>query len=95
MKTLEATVGEQGEITLPAEISRLLGLKAGDRAVILVPDEDDGRGVRVVGSAVRALRGIVPHLGRELSPQDMNRILEEELVANYLEEMGERKAARE
>lgn len=56
MKTIAATISERGEVPLPPEVLRLLGLGPHDRVQLVV----DGHQVRIVPAMRRALP-ISPH----------------------------------
>jgi antitoxin PrlF len=75
-----ATVTSKGQITIPVEVRRHLGLKAHDRVAFVV--EDDG-GVRLVVPrypTIRSLRGAAGSLGRTLSWDEMRRMAREDFV---------------
>jgi len=72
----EATISSKGQITIPAAVRSALKLKAGTRVRFL--KEDDGRFsfVPVTGS-IRALKGIVPSIGRPVSLEEMDQAIAE------------------
>lgn len=39
MKTIEVTISSQGQVTIPVEVRRLLGLQKGDRVQFIVDDD--------------------------------------------------------
>jgi AbrB family looped-hinge helix DNA binding protein len=65
-----ATVTSKGQVTLPVEVRRRLGIRAGTRLEFIVRDDDRLEVVRVGGS-VRDLRGLLPRPRRKLSLDDM------------------------
>lgn len=65
-----ATVTSKGQVTLPAETRRRLGIRAGTRLEFVVKDDDRLEVVRVGGS-VRDLKGLLPRPERALSLDEM------------------------
>lgn len=65
MRELLAAVTSKGQVSIPGEVRRHLGVATPDRAAIVV--DDDGRvELRPAGFTLEAVRGIVPSLpGRE------------------------------
>jgi AbrB family looped-hinge helix DNA binding protein len=66
-----ATVTSKGQVTLPAETRRRLGIRAGTRLEFIVKDEERLEVVRVGGS-VRDLTGLLPRPTRKLSLEAMD-----------------------
>jgi len=66
----EATVTSKGQVTLPVEARRRLGIRAGTRLEFMVKDDERLEVVRVGGS-VRELKGLLPRPRRKLSLQEM------------------------
>ena len=70
----EATVTSKGQVTIPAEIRRAMGLTAGERVVFT--QLDDGTTVfRAKTRSIMELRGILKHARstkRRVSVKDMN-----------------------
>jgi antitoxin PrlF len=71
-----ATVTSKGQITIPAEVRRDLGLQAGSRVDFIRLDDGAYEIVPVVGS-VRILKGIVPAPRRPVSLEDMDAAIAE------------------
>ena len=65
-----ATVTSKGQVTLPAETRRRLGIRAGTRLEFIVKGDDRLEVVRLGGS-VRDLKGLLPRPGRALSLDEM------------------------
>lgn len=65
-----ATVMSRGQVTLPVEVRRRLGIRAGTRLEFIVKDDERLEVVRVGGS-VRELRGLLPRPRRKLSFDEM------------------------
>ncbi|MGH2532736.1 MAG: AbrB/MazE/SpoVT family DNA-binding domain-containing protein [Thermomicrobiales bacterium] len=59
MKTIDATITSQGQVTIPAEIRRRLGLNRRDK-VTFVLDEDDVRLVRARYTVESAFGAVAP-----------------------------------
>lgn len=64
------TVSSKGQVTLPADARRRLGLRAGTKLEVIVRDNDRLEIVRVGGSAME-LKGILPKPKRKVSLRDM------------------------
>jgi AbrB family looped-hinge helix DNA binding protein len=71
-----SSITSKGQVTIPAAIRRLLGLKPRDRVAFTV--EDGEVRVRAVRSVVRELYQSVPALDRDLDVDEMIRIAAEE-----------------
>ncbi len=65
-----ATVTSKGQVTLPVEARRRLGIRAGTRLEFIVTDDERLEVVRVGGS-VRELKGLLPRPRRKLSLEQM------------------------
>lgn len=52
-----ATVTTKGQITIPAEVRRRLGLETGDRVEFV--ETEDGFAIKVANDDVRALKGLL------------------------------------
>ncbi len=66
-----ATVTSKGQVTLPVEARRRLGIRAGTRLEFIVKDDERLEVVRVGGS-VRDLKGLLPRPRRALSLSEMD-----------------------
>lgn len=66
-----ATVTSKGQVTLPVEARRRLGLHAGSKLDFIIRGDDRLEVVRVDGS-VRDLKGVLPKPKRALSLADMD-----------------------
>jgi AbrB family looped-hinge helix DNA binding protein len=69
---MSATVTSKGQITLPVEARRRLGIRAGTRLEFVIRD-DDRLEVFKVGGSVRDLKGVLPKPRRKLSLADMDK----------------------
>jgi antitoxin PrlF len=83
MKELVSTISSKGQVTIPIDVRRRLGVGASDKVVFVIADS--GRvEMRPVRYRVADLRGIVPALpGRETVDFD-------ELIAEAFDEQEER-----
>jgi AbrB family looped-hinge helix DNA binding protein len=66
-----ATVTSKGQVTLPAETRRRLGIRAGTRLEFIVKGDDRLEVVRLGGS-VRDLKRLLPRPARPLSLDEMD-----------------------
>jgi len=69
-----ATVTSKGQVTLPVETRRRLGIRAGTRLEFIVKDDDRLEVVRVGGS-IRDLKGLLPRPPRKLSLNEMEQAI--------------------
>ena len=83
MRELRSTLTSKGQVTIPVEVRRLLGLEPRDKVAFVV---DDGQ-VRVerAGSVVERTAGIFKSGLPPLSAEEMRRVAEE-LIAEAAEE---------
>ena len=81
MKELAATVTSKGQITIPVEVRRHLGLHCGDKLAFVVTDEGEVvlRAPKYRG--VAALAGAAGKLARPLSTAEMREIAREDALA--------------
>jgi AbrB family looped-hinge helix DNA binding protein len=71
---MRATVTSKGRVTIPAEVRKNLGLRAGSRLEIIV--QDDGRlDVIALTSSVRSVKGMVPKPTKPLGLADMDQAI--------------------
>jgi antitoxin PrlF len=68
---MTATVTSKGQVTLPAEARRRLGIHAGTKLEFVISGDDRMEVVRVGGS-VRDLKGALPKPKRTLSLAEMD-----------------------
>ncbi len=94
MREYVATVTSKGQLTLPVEVRRRMGIDPGDRVTIVVDDDQDRAVVRRVEATVRSVRGSIPmppHLaGREQG--DFGDLIEEAMddhAAEFVRRMRE------
>jgi len=65
------TITSKGQVTLPVEARRRLGLKPGTKLAVVVTDDDRLEAIPVVES-ISSLKGMVPKPKRKLSLADMD-----------------------
>jgi AbrB family looped-hinge helix DNA binding protein len=73
---MTVTVSSRGQVTLPAEVRRRLGIRAGTLLEFIVRD-DDRLEVIKVGGSVRDLKGVLAKPRRRLSLEEMNKAIAE------------------
>jgi antitoxin PrlF len=79
MKELLSVVTRKGQITLPAEIRRSLGIKEGDKVALSLDDEDETRVIlRSVRSVAELTFGAVRPRRRPEDFQELRQRLEED-----------------
>jgi antitoxin PrlF len=71
---MTATVTSKGQVTLPAEARRRLGIHAGTKLEFVIKDDDRLEVLRIGGS-VRDLKGALPKPRRALSLVAMDDII--------------------
>lgn len=69
-----ATLTSKGQITLPAELRRVLSLESGDR-IEFFRQADGIYGLRPLTGSVRDLKGIVPKPAKRISIAQMDRAI--------------------
>jgi AbrB family looped-hinge helix DNA binding protein len=68
---MTVTVTSKGQVTLPSEARRRLGIRAGTKLEFIVRD-DDRMEIVVIGGSVRDLKGALPKPRRALSLGEMD-----------------------
>ena len=71
---MTVTVTSKGQVTLPVEARRRLGIRAGSKLEFVVKG-DDRLEVLVVGGSAKELKGLLPRPKRALSLDDMERAI--------------------
>jgi AbrB family looped-hinge helix DNA binding protein len=71
---MTVTVTSKGQVTLPVEARRRLGIRAGSRLEFVVKD-DDRLEVLVVGGSAKDLKGQLPRPKRTLSLEAMDQAI--------------------
>ena len=87
-----ATMTSKGQITIPVEMRRILGLKPGVR-IDFYPTENGEYAMRARTGSIKDLKGIFGKLGYSLTIEEMDRAVQDAVAENYL--AGLRKDADE
>ena len=82
MKQFVGTVGPKGQVTLPAEVRKQLGIEPKDKVVIEV--EDGTAIVRRIQSSLLEGYGSIHALIPGLSDEDLDRMVERDAVRDAL-----------
>ena len=84
MQEIISTITSKGQVTIPVEVRRYLGLKTNDKVAFLI-DEEGVVQLRVPRyPTIASLRGAAGSLSKRLSWQEMQRIAyEDRLKAKY------------
>ena len=75
MKELLASVTAKGQVTIPAEVRKLMGVSAYDKVAFVVGE--DGVRLQKRGSVVAATAGALKSLAEPLSPRELHEAAEE------------------
>ena len=91
MKEIVSTITSKGQVTIPAEVRRHLGIGTRDRVAFVIGEAGEV-GLRPVRYSLAAVRGVVPPLpGREtVDFEDQIEEAMEEEAARIVREMGGR-----
>ncbi len=71
---MTATVTAKGQVTLPVEVRRRLGLRPGSKLEFIVIDDDRLEAIPV-SETVSSLKGMVPKPRKTLSLADMDKAI--------------------
>ena len=82
MKEIVSTLTSKGQVTIPAEVRRYLGLKTKDKIVFLIQDEGTVRLSTPRYPDIASLRGAAGSLQEPRSWQEMREIAREDHVKN-------------
>jgi AbrB family looped-hinge helix DNA binding protein len=73
---MKVTVSSKGQVTLPAEARKRLGIRAGTRLQVIVKGDDRLEIVRLGGS-IRDLKGVLPKPAKAMTLDEMDRAIAE------------------
>jgi len=71
-----STVTSKGQITIPVDVRRAMGLRAGTR-IVFVETGTGSYELRLDSHSVRSLKGIVPKPPRPVTLEEMDRAIAE------------------
>jgi antitoxin PrlF len=83
MRELLTVVTRKGQITVPAEIRRALGLQQGDKVAVVL--ENDQVRLRRVGSVVARTAGVFRGTAGPLTGEELREIAEEAISEDVVE----------
>ena len=88
MKEITSTVTSRGQVTIPAEVRRRLGIKPHAKVSFVIDDAGTVRLIAEHSSLIEALRGAAGSLKTPMSYDEMLEIAREDRVNVYLEKRG-------
>jgi len=80
---MQVVITRKGQITIPAEARKALGLKQGDKVSVVI--EGDALKVKRELDWVTRTRGIVKHKGPPLTPEEEDEVIARAVVQDYEE----------
>lgn len=86
MKQLRTTMTRKGQVTVPAEIRRALGLKRGDKVVFVL--DGDHVSLARTGSVVERTAGIIKSRGRAPTERELKESAEQAIADDAYERMN-------
>lgn len=86
MKELLTVVTRKGQVTIPAEIRRSLGLRQGDKVAFVM--EKDRVELARAGSVVARTKGVFQTRAKPLTAEELRRVGEEAVAAETIERSG-------
>jgi antitoxin PrlF len=84
MKQIVSTITSKGQVTIPAEVRRHLGLKQRDKIVFVIEPEGGVRLVAPQYPTIDSLRGIAGTLPRPMSWREVKDVAREDHVLEML-----------
>jgi AbrB family looped-hinge helix DNA binding protein len=86
MPKMYSSVSPKGQVTIPAEIRQLLGLRPKDRIVFEV--EDGVVRIARAESGLARWRGAAGKLPREMNDHELSEVIAEEVAKKYVRKFG-------
>lgn len=86
MLRIHTTLTRKGQVTVPAEIRRALGLKEGDK--VLFTMEDGTVQLARTGSVVERTAGMLKHRGRTLTERELKESAEQAIADDVYRRMN-------
>ena len=90
MKEIVATITSKGQVAIPAEVRKHLGLNKREKIAFVIDEEGDVHVKTPHYPTVAALRGAAGSLPHPLSWEDIERIVEEERAEEGHRKLGTR-----
>jgi AbrB family looped-hinge helix DNA binding protein len=78
MKEVVATVSSKGQVVIPVEVRKYLGIEQGDKIIFVLSEEGQVEVKNVKYPTVASLRGAAGELAHPLSWEEMRKIAREE-----------------
>jgi AbrB family looped-hinge helix DNA binding protein len=78
----KAKITSKGQITLPAELRKALGVDTGD-SIMFIPEKSGEFRIRRAPRSILELEGCVPYSGPPVSIEAMDRTVGEHIAAEY------------
>lgn len=88
-KTYAATVTRKGQMTIPVEVRRHLGLEESDKVIVSIAEDGVVELQRSRYPDVKSLRGAAGKLDRQLPWEEMLRIAREDALLSDPDDTGE------
>lgn len=88
MKQILATLTSKGQVTIPAEVRRHLGLKKGERVLFVIEPEGGVRLAVPEYPTIDSLRGIAGTLRHPMSWQKVKQIAREDHEDQLMKKLG-------
>ncbi len=86
MKAYQAVVTPEGQVTIPAEVQEVLGIKEGDRVAWVL--EDGHARLERSGSVVARTAGILKSDAPPLTEEQLNEVVELAIAEDVMKSMG-------
>lgn len=88
MKEHETTVTQKGQVTIPAELRRALGIKPRDRVIFELEDEEKAARLRPAPSKVARWFGAVTPKGQPENFKEIREQFEQAVAEEVVQEIG-------
>jgi AbrB family looped-hinge helix DNA binding protein len=90
MKEIVSTITSKGQVTIPAEVRKHLGLNKREKIAFVIDEEGDVHLKAPLYPTVAALRGAAGSLRHPMSWEDIERVVDEERAAEGHRKLGTR-----
>ena len=87
MRKIISTISSKGQVTIPAEVRKHLGIKEGDKLSFVIEDEGSVRVEAPRYPDIASLRGAAGSLDKPLSWKEMREIAREDHVREIADEI--------